>query len=121
MASLVKVNSAQEITQALALGTKVIGVNNRNLHDFKVDVDSTTGPSEMVRGDSDAGSSSGADEVVLCEVKECRWLLLLCSEREVVLPKAGYLMVDWSGVVVVVLVAVTSVAEAACRCRACLR
>ena len=33
----------------LELGAKVVGVNNRNLHDFSVDMGTTSGLVEMVR------------------------------------------------------------------------
>ncbi|KAH9073078.1 N-anthranilate isomerase [Lactarius deliciosus] len=42
MEPLVEVNNAREMEAALALGSRVIGVNNRNLHDFQVDMGTTT-------------------------------------------------------------------------------
>ncbi|KAF8066788.1 indole-3-glycerol phosphate synthase-domain-containing protein [Lyophyllum atratum] len=49
MEPLVEVNNAQEMNLALDLGAKVIGVNNRNLHDFQVDMGTTSRLVEMVR------------------------------------------------------------------------
>ncbi|RDX55254.1 N-anthranilate isomerase [Lentinus brumalis] len=49
MEPLVEVNNAREMEAALALGAKVIGVNNRNLHDFQVDMQTTTRLVDMVR------------------------------------------------------------------------
>ena len=49
MEPLVEVNNAEEMKHALALGAKVIGVNNRNLHDFNVDMGTTSRLVEMVR------------------------------------------------------------------------
>ncbi|CDO75699.1 hypothetical protein BN946_scf184585.g12 [Trametes cinnabarina] len=46
---LVEVNNAREMEAALALGAKVIGVNNRNLHDFQVDMSTTSRLADMVR------------------------------------------------------------------------
>ncbi|KAI9061693.1 N-anthranilate isomerase [Trametes sanguinea] len=46
---LVEVNNAREMEAALALGAKVIGVNNRNLHDFQVDMNTTSRLADMVR------------------------------------------------------------------------
>ncbi|KAI0358728.1 N-anthranilate isomerase [Trametes cingulata] len=46
---LVEVNNAREMEAALALGAKVIGVNNRNLHDFQVDMNTTSRLVDMVR------------------------------------------------------------------------
>lgn len=56
MEPLVEVNNAKEMELALALPAKVIGVNNRNLHDFNVDMGTTSRLSEMVKG----------KDVVLC-------------------------------------------------------
>lgn len=39
---LVEVNTSDELAVALKVGSKVIGVNNRNLKDFNVDLDTTT-------------------------------------------------------------------------------
>ncbi|KAL0947737.1 hypothetical protein HGRIS_013820 [Hohenbuehelia grisea] len=49
MEPLVEVNNATEMRTALELGAKVIGVNNRNLHDFQVDMGTTSRLVEMVR------------------------------------------------------------------------
>lgn len=49
MEPLVEVNNASEMGIALKLGAKVIGVNNRNLHDFQVDMGTTSRLVEMVR------------------------------------------------------------------------
>jgi anthranilate synthase/indole-3-glycerol phosphate synthase/phosphoribosylanthranilate isomerase len=42
MEPLVEVNTAEEMSVALKLGAKVIGVNNRNLASFEVDLDTTS-------------------------------------------------------------------------------
>lgn len=49
MEPLVEVNNVREMEAALALGAKVIGVNNRNLHDFQVNMQTTTRLADMVR------------------------------------------------------------------------
>lgn len=49
MEPLVEVNNAAEMALALDLGAKVIGVNNRNLHDFNVDMGTTSRLADMVR------------------------------------------------------------------------
>ncbi|THH02277.1 hypothetical protein EW026_g540 [Hermanssonia centrifuga] len=56
MEPLVEVNNAKEMETALELGSKVVGVNNRNLHDFNVDMGTTSRLAEMVR----------EREVILC-------------------------------------------------------
>ncbi|CDR99849.1 probable anthranilate synthase component II [Sporisorium scitamineum] len=42
MEPLVEVNNPEEMMRALRLGAKVVGVNNRNLHDFNVDMETTS-------------------------------------------------------------------------------
>ena len=49
MEPLVEVNSADEMRRALSIGAKVIGVNNRNLHDFNVDMGTTSRLVDMVK------------------------------------------------------------------------
>ena len=49
MEPLVEVNNAKEMEIALSIGAKVIGVNNRNLHSFDVDMGTTTRLVDMVR------------------------------------------------------------------------
>lgn len=48
MEPLVEVNTAEEMEVAVKLGSKVIGVNNRNLTSFEVDMETTTRLMEMV-------------------------------------------------------------------------
>lgn len=61
MEPLVEVNNAEELDRALALGAAVIGVNNRNLHDFEVDMQTTTRMAEQLKQRAKEGN-----EVVLC-------------------------------------------------------
>ena len=49
MEPLVEVNNADEMYHALSIGAKVIGVNNRNLHDFNVDMGTTSRLVDMVK------------------------------------------------------------------------
>ncbi|KAJ7502901.1 anthranilate synthase [Mycena galericulata] len=49
MEPLVEVNSSAEMELALALPAKVIGVNNRNLHNFNVDMGTTSRLSDMAK------------------------------------------------------------------------
>ncbi|GAA5864494.1 hypothetical protein JCM3774_005145 [Rhodotorula dairenensis] len=49
MEPLVEVNNADELERALRVGAKVIGVNNRNLHDFNVDMDTTSRIADVIR------------------------------------------------------------------------
>ena len=59
MEPLVEVNSQEEMARALAVGSKVIGVNNRNLHTFTVDMETTTNLSSMVPADVILAALSG--------------------------------------------------------------
>ncbi|KAF9579818.1 bifunctional tryptophan synthase trp1, partial [Lunasporangiospora selenospora] len=56
---LVEVNNAQEMEVAIELGAKVIGVNNRNLHNFEVDMQTTTNLANMVPADTILVALSG--------------------------------------------------------------
>ncbi|KAK4701046.1 hypothetical protein P7C70_g5194, partial [Phenoliferia sp. Uapishka_3] len=49
MEPLVEVNNAEELDRALKVGAKVIGVNNRNLHDFEVDMGTTTRIADVIK------------------------------------------------------------------------
>ncbi|POY71445.1 putative Anthranilate synthase [Rhodotorula taiwanensis] len=49
MEPLVEVNNAEELERALKVGAKVIGVNNRNLHDFNVDMDTTSRIADVIK------------------------------------------------------------------------
>lgn len=42
MEPLVEVNNPDELKLAIEIGSKVVGVNNRNLHDFQVDMSTTS-------------------------------------------------------------------------------
>lgn len=50
MEPLVEVNNPAELDIALELGSKVIGVNNRNLHDFNVDMSTTSRVNAALQG-----------------------------------------------------------------------
>ena len=62
---LVEVHTREELDRALDLGAKLIGVNNRNLHTFEVDVAATEDISEDVPDDvllvSESGLKTRAD------------------------------------------------------------
>ncbi|WVQ77871.1 multifunctional tryptophan biosynthesis protein [Cryptococcus sp. DSM 104548] len=53
MEPLVEVNNPKELELALEIGAKVIGVNNRNLHDFNVDMSTTTRVNAALKGRGD--------------------------------------------------------------------
>lgn len=59
MEPLVEVNCAEEMKTAIELGAKVIGVNNRNLHSFEVDLSTTSKLAEMVPDDVILAALSG--------------------------------------------------------------
>lgn len=59
MEPLVEVNNAEELSTALDIGSRVIGVNNRNLHDFKVDMQTTSRLADVLR-------ERGHEDVILC-------------------------------------------------------
>ncbi|CAH7686115.1 anthranilate synthase component 2 [Phakopsora pachyrhizi] len=73
MEPLVEVNNADELKKALSIGARVIGVNNRNLHNFDVDMKTT---SDMVRAYRDYSSKLGgsSEGVIMCALSgiSCR-------------------------------------------------
>ncbi|EWC45028.1 hypothetical protein DRE_06308 [Drechslerella stenobrocha 248] len=62
MEPLVEVSNAAEMERALALGAKVIGVNNRDLHSFNVDLGTTSSLVSMVPKDTILIALSGISE-----------------------------------------------------------
>lgn len=70
MEPLVEVQNAEEMTIAVKLGSKVIGVNNRNLETFDVDLDTTGRLRSMVPDTTIICALSGIntyDDVVMCK------------------------------------------------------
>ncbi|KAF2502310.1 hypothetical protein BU16DRAFT_447890 [Lophium mytilinum] len=59
MEPLVEVNNVEEMRIAVELGSKVIGVNNRNLINFEVDMDTTSRLMELVPTDTIVCALSG--------------------------------------------------------------
>jgi len=72
LAALVEVHSAEELNRALDVGAKIIGINNRDLATFDVDLSVTEELSEQVPYDvvvvSESGIKSMAD---IARVKAC--------------------------------------------------
>ncbi|KAK1971895.1 indole-3-glycerol phosphate synthase [Colletotrichum sublineola] len=70
MEPLVEVQTAEEMTTALKLGSKAIGVNNRNLESFEVDMNTTSRLRSMVPENTIICALSGINshkDVVLCK------------------------------------------------------
>ena len=65
MAALVEVHDAAELEVALASGAAIVGVNNRNLHTFEVDLETSLRLAEKIPAGvvkvSESGIHSGAD------------------------------------------------------------
>jgi indole-3-glycerol phosphate synthase len=71
IAALVEVHDEQELTKAIDSGATIIGVNNRNLHNFEVTLETSQRlaarmPSDAVKV-SESGIHSGADIRLLRE------------------------------------------------------
>jgi len=86
LAVLVEVHDEEELTRALALGAELIGVNNRNLKTFKVDLATTeqlaeklaaTGKSRAILLVAESGIHTRADVVRL---KQCGAAAILVGE-----------------------------------------
>ncbi|KAH6890481.1 indole-3-glycerol phosphate synthase-domain-containing protein [Thelonectria olida] len=70
MEPLVEVQNADEMTIAVKLGSKVIGVNNRNLESFEVDINTTSRLRNMVPDTTIICALSGInshEDVVMCK------------------------------------------------------
>lgn len=59
MDSLVEVHQEDELSKSLRAGAELIGVNNRNLNDFSVDIDTTFRLMKMIPSDIPVVSESG--------------------------------------------------------------
>ncbi|MGI6216689.1 MAG: indole-3-glycerol phosphate synthase TrpC [Coriobacteriales bacterium] len=59
MSSLVEAHDAEEVRRAVALGSRIVGVNNRNLKDFTVDIDNSAKLREMIPNGTIYVSESG--------------------------------------------------------------
>jgi indole-3-glycerol phosphate synthase len=59
MTALVEVHDEKEMDRCLRLGSKLIGINNRNLKTFKVDLDTSRRLAERITGDVTLVSESG--------------------------------------------------------------
>lgn len=73
LSALVEAHDEAEIHSALSAGARIIGVNNRNLHDFTVDVNNSTRYRNMIPQSvafvSESGITSRADIEVLINNK----------------------------------------------------
>lgn len=73
LSALVEAHNEQEVKSAISAGARIIGVNNRNLHDFSVDVNNSTKYREMIPQDiafvSESGIKSHSDIKVLLDNK----------------------------------------------------
>lgn len=69
LSALVEAHNEAEVNSAISAGARVIGVNNRNLKDFSVDVNNSTKYRAMIPSDtvfvSESGISSHEDIMVL--------------------------------------------------------
>ena len=59
MEPLIEVNNAEEMERALRAGARVVGINNRDLRNFRVDLGTTDRLAGMVRGDVLLAALSG--------------------------------------------------------------
>ncbi|MBQ7605083.1 MAG: indole-3-glycerol phosphate synthase TrpC [Firmicutes bacterium] len=71
LSALVEAHDAHEVEAALKAGARIIGVNNRNLHDFTVDTANSRRLRELIPEDivfvSESGISSPQDIAILAE------------------------------------------------------
>lgn len=57
--ALVEVHSAEELKRALACGARIVGINNRDLHSFEVDLSNSLELAPQIPGNITAVSESG--------------------------------------------------------------
>lgn len=73
MEVLVEVHTREEVARALGAGAKMIGINNRNLEDFSISLQTTLTLSQHIPGDiltvSESGIHTGEDIALLKEAK----------------------------------------------------
>lgn len=73
ISALVEAHNEAEVESAIAAGARIIGVNNRNLHDFSVDVNHSTKYRERIPNDiafvSESGITDHGDIEVLIKNK----------------------------------------------------
>lgn len=67
MEPLVETHSAEEIETAISADAKIIGTNNRNLHDFSVDLNLSLKLAEQIPADKIKVSESGIKNIKDCE------------------------------------------------------
>lgn len=72
MSALVEAHDEMEVNVAVKAGARIIGVNNRNLHDFSVDTDNSRRLRELIPPDvlfvSESGVKSAGDVAKLREI-----------------------------------------------------
>ncbi len=72
MQVLTEVHNERELDQALTLDARIIGVNNRNLHTFQVDIDTTRRLREAIPNDrllvSESGIKTAQDVRTMAEI-----------------------------------------------------
>lgn len=79
MSALVEAHSSLQIKKALRVGAKIIGVNNRDLRDFTVDIHNTVALRQLVSEDVFFVSESGIqtrDDIVLLENNQVNGVLI---------------------------------------------
>ncbi len=90
LAALVEVHDATECQRALAIGARIIGVNNRNLRTLAVDLDASRTVAAMLQpgtiGISESGLKSSAD---LQAMKALGYQAFLMGERFMIEPDPG--------------------------------
>lgn len=96
---LLEVHSETEMERALKLNAKIIGVNNRNLKDFTIDLETTKRLSKMVNSDIVFVSESGVTKDEDIEfIKDCNVDALLIGRAFMESENPRQLAKDWKGI-----------------------
>ena len=70
MEPLVEAANEEEVKRALAVGAKFLGINNRNLHTFTVDLNTTTALASLIPSDVVLVALSGIKYVFIPLLKK---------------------------------------------------
>lgn len=99
LGSLLEVHDEGEMERALRLGAEIIGVNNRNLKDFTISLDTTRRLAAMMDEDRILVSESGVTDLEdICFLRECHVDALLVGRAFMESENPGKLAQKWKQV-----------------------
>lgn len=95
---LLEVHDEEEMERAVSLGAKIIGINNRNLKDFTISLETTRRLAKLVSKDTVLVSESGVTDMEdILFLKECRVDALLIGQAFMESENPLELAKQWKG------------------------